>query len=334
MLRRSVRDSKLKHRSRSTHIAGRSSKNMRRNGGRMRGNLATFERSQGRRLAKLTSFLADSLVRTFPLLERVPGYATEREAAYSLSCCGLLGNYDRERSSWRTSQLSLLTDWTSYLERLPRSGMTVSGKLYALPMLAHRISANAGSVSLFPTVTTQDGENNAGASQWARNSPPLNVMAWATPTASDATTGAIIGTEDQYFMTSTGMPRKINKNGKDGSVGLARLLKIGWATPTTDDANNVSRKSGTFDSLARDTFDPDQKEKSLNPDWVELLMGYPVGWTSPDSQPDRMKRSTATSRRELARQKRKSSARIGLRHSEMQLCRSKRSRFFKRFTNF
>jgi len=53
-----------------------------------------------------------------------------------------------------------------------------------------------------------------------------------TPTASDATTGAIIGKEDTFYHTKTGMPRKVNRNGRDGSVGLARLAQM-WPTPQT-----------------------------------------------------------------------------------------------------
>ena len=44
--------------------------------------------------------------------------------------------------------------------------------------------------------------------------------------ASDAAQGAIIGKKDQFYMTKTGMPRKVNAQGKDGSVGLARLVQL------------------------------------------------------------------------------------------------------------
>src|SRR5690606_7595797 len=57
-----------------------------------------------------------------------------------------------------------------------------------------------------------------------------------TAVASDATTGAIIGKNDKFVITKTGMPRKINQNGTDGSVGLARLGKLGMLpTPTAQD---------------------------------------------------------------------------------------------------
>lgn len=81
-----------------------------------------------------------------------------------------------------------------------------------------------------------------------------------TPVASDATMGAVIGKEDSFRITSTGMPRKMNRNGQDGSVGLARLVKL-WdllPTPTATDAtrggeivtgNRKIRPSGTEYSL-------------------------------------------------------------------------------------
>lgn len=36
---------------------------------------------------------------------------------------------------------------------------------------------------------------------------------------------------------------------------------------------------------------------NLNPDWVEALMGLPIGWTAPAGLPDQVKRNTTGSRR-------------------------------------
>jgi hypothetical protein len=75
-----------------------------------------------------------------------------------------------------------------------------------------------------------------------------------TAVASDATTGAIIGKNDKFVITKTGMPRKINQNGTDGSVGLARLGKLGMLpTPLASDIeggicnpNQISIKNGRY----------------------------------------------------------------------------------------
>tara|TARA_R110000751_G_scaffold37106_1_gene90197 strand:+ start:713 stop:1141 length:429 start_codon:yes stop_codon:yes gene_type:complete len=85
-----------------------------------------------------------------------------------------------------------------------------------------------------------------------------------------------------------------------------------WPTPTGDDANNVTRASGAFQSLSREVVMPfaipsssDSKGNhgggqgrslrtdthgqggSLSPDWVSWLMGLPVGWTSLEPMPRR-----------------------------------------------
>ena len=91
-------------------------------------------------------------------------------------------------------------------------------------------------------------------------------------------------------------------------------MRATWPTPTADDANNVTRKSGAFQSLTRsvqtwptmsangmgntgsqqiiqrqvDAGKVTENEKKamtagnggkLNPAWVEWLMGFPTGWT-------------------------------------------------------
>lgn len=57
-----------------------------------------------------------------------------------------------------------------------------------------------------------------------------------------------------------------------------------WPTPLVDDAHNVTRKSGAYQSLTREVRKaptlPDQVGGQLNPDWVEVLMGFPRGWTA------------------------------------------------------
>ena len=53
---------------------------------------------------------------------------------------------------------------------------------------------------------------------------------WPTPVASDATAGAVFGKDDVFYETKSGMPRKLNRHGTDGSVGLARLAWM-WPTP-------------------------------------------------------------------------------------------------------
>ncbi|MEC2221810.1 hypothetical protein, partial [Bacillus subtilis] len=55
-----------------------------------------------------------------------------------------------------------------------------------------------------------------------------------TPTASDGTTGSIIGKNDSFTVNSTGTLRKKTGNGTDGSIGLGRYVQF-FPTPTASD---------------------------------------------------------------------------------------------------
>jgi hypothetical protein len=100
-------------------------------------------------------------------------------------------SYDPGSSSWKTSQQSLFEGFQQSLEVLPKSGMTVSGRLYQLHKPEPPISdagglqsrtqqpldTTCGTNSLLPTPTVNESKNNpSGASQWARNGS-LNVEA-------------------------------------------------------------------------------------------------------------------------------------------------------------
>lgn len=96
---------------------------------------------------------------------------------------------------------------------------------------------------MFPTPTTQDSKNDGGPSQFDRNTIPLNahVKIWPTPFATPrgAHTGERAG--------------QVSENGKTRTS--AKGIKFGATLQTAVGSG------------------------SLNPTWVEWLMGYPIGWT-------------------------------------------------------
>ena len=57
---------------------------------------------------------------------------------------------------------------------------------------------------------------------------------WPSPVASDGSCGGIISPNDTYVQKESGLLRKITRNGTDGSVGLARMVKL-WPTPNVCD---------------------------------------------------------------------------------------------------
>ncbi len=133
---------------------------------------------------------------------------------------------------------------------------------------------------------------------------------WPTPVASDGSCGGIISPDDTYIQKESGLFRKINRNGTDGSVGLARMVKL-WPTPTQRDYKGTSAEEGLIRNDGKSRMDqlpnavkfwPTPREfmykdsvvdrgkgnigekvgGQLNPDWVEQLMNFPEGWTDVD----------------------------------------------------
>ncbi len=139
-------------------------------------------------------------------------------------------------------------------------------------------------VANWPTPTTQDASNNGGPSQHDRNSLPLNaaVAQWSTPRASDGEKG---GPNQQF-----------------GAGGVPLAAQAGqWSTPSVADVtggrmtrsgdrkdelllNAQAKAASDFSHQAPQTPPGGQPSSSvgrtLNPQFVEWLMGWPLGWTS------------------------------------------------------
>lgn len=108
---------------------------------------------------------------------------------------------------------------------------------------------------------------------------PMNVSdfsLWPTPSASDTKARE---PSMSLHVTRNGTFRHINKAGGQSQVRLSQVVKL-WGTPT---ANNVHTSTLPPSEAKRGSLVGDlirQGETGrLNPDWVELLMGLPVGWT-------------------------------------------------------
>ena len=123
----------------------------------------------------------------------------------------------------------------------------------------------------WPTPTVQDAKNDAGPSQWDRNSDPLNVAVkrWPTPTQADG----------------MGDP---GNSGRDGGENLRTAVRD-WPTPTATMHKGSSPKAMTRisgRSRERDCLDFAAEmggaSGQLNPTFVEWLMGFPKNWTEVD----------------------------------------------------
>ena len=207
-----------------------------------------------------------------------------QESPESVQGCGptwreSLARFDPDSCSWKTVQLSLLGDSELSSVIWPRSGMTADGQCWELPMLGHRIKGT-GSGS------------------------------WPTPCATDASNRQIHG---QVHVTAGGLPKHIGKSGKLSQMRLSQDVKM-WPTPTV--CGNHNRKGASATSgdglatavrtwptpIARDcrtvkggarspnslgteplitqvAIAEERTDGALNPQFVEWLMGWPIGHT-------------------------------------------------------
>ena len=210
-----------------------------------------------------------------------PDEEKERQMTVSSGrrCLELYESLNLHGSSLKTcvAYLVLKGDWYSNKCALTwKTKVTMSNRLLfqLAPSVRRTEEIECG---LLPTSQGRDWKGAEGRGK----DLPAKIEMIPTPQASDATTGAIIGENDRFYMTK-GLPRKVNKNGTDESVGLARLMLL--KTPSASEAEGgwkvadkyweaKAPKLKTRDQVGRGTG------LKLQPNFVEWMMGFPQGWT-------------------------------------------------------
>jgi hypothetical protein len=114
-------------------------------------------------------------------------------------------------------------------------------------------------VKMWPTIKASDGEHGGPNQRDSSGNPalPAAVKMWSTPAAQDAKNGSL----------------PISQVDRDTLPG--DVLKM-WATPQTTNAHGKGQHGQGGDNLQT------QCDGSLNPDWVDCLVGLPMGWTNPE----------------------------------------------------
>jgi len=90
--------------------------------------------------------------------ERVKVFNMETEADCGMKCSESFARYDRDTSSWRTSQLLLTGEWEPFSEGWPKAGIMLDGRCYRQPRLERTIIAkDGGALPRVPRPTAMDG---------------------------------------------------------------------------------------------------------------------------------------------------------------------------------
>ena len=110
-------------------------------------------------------------------------------------------------------------------------------------------------------------------------------LMFPTPLASDKSTGRDAANLD-VFLSDNGIFRKRNKNGSIWSLSLSAA--VFYLTPAASEGYRSTLKPAAFrdkspsSNLSAQVIRQEQplsEKATLNPDWVEWLMGFPPKWT-------------------------------------------------------
>lgn len=151
-----------------------------------------------------------------------------------------------------------------FCETWPKWGIVLDGHAMELPMLERHIKDKE--CSLWPTVTNDTSDRKK---QYLQGGTPLTLAVkknWPTPTVADTFTGNLKSTQQ--------------KPGSMHSVNLSQA--VNWPTPTQRDWRGGCSANVRKDGRKRNSLDfvvYEKQQGQLNADWVELLMGLPIGWT-------------------------------------------------------
>jgi hypothetical protein len=148
-----------------------------------------------------------SPVRIYRLPAKVPGLMAH-EVDYGVITRDSLAKFDPATSSWRTSQSSLLGDWSEFSGTWPRSGMTLNGIAYQLPTLAPL--TNATDYGLLPTV--MKGRCGPGGSQGCKTARKLIGRDWYLPEEAEAIMGFPIGWTELVHVETPSSPTSPNSS--------------------------------------------------------------------------------------------------------------------------
>lgn len=233
---------------------------------------------------ELMSFPGGSLVKTFQQQEKeLASRANGRDSGAKWP--GWLAKYDPDSCSWKTPQCSLLGDLEEYSETWPQWGTMQDGACWELMTPEHHIEEKES--GYWPTASARDWKDSPGMSQTGINpdgtirkrTDQLARAVYATPQSRDFRTGEGHRWKDPN--------RSQNLNDQIAYIGGTQTRQT-FPTPKTNGFCSGSGAAQMVNDLAESGKIDEQTRKSmragnggqLNPDWVELLMGWPKSWTS------------------------------------------------------
>ena len=222
----------------------------------------------------------------------LPAPEGERQtlATFGQPCSKSFAFYDRASCSWKMSQATFLWDSDAFSETWPSAGTMRTGKCYPLPELEHR-TLDDESLSWRTPIASDGSKQGRG-----NLSDQVSRHLWPTPRATKAST------ENEASWMKRNADGKVStpplslavrmwptpRSTRGGSA--TETVKKMWPTPSSNNgtggATGLAGGSGNRKKLYKMLGYEEGKKlgcQSLNPYWVEWLMGFPLGWTVLDA---------------------------------------------------
>ena len=183
---------------------------------------------------------------------------------------------DRDSCSWRTPPFSDSEDSTPSSKGWPASGMMLDGVVYPLPKLEP--STNVTGCGLWRTP-----DHGAGGTIALKHLDEMARGNWKRPSGHNRQMRLLDQVRHKGLWPTPTATERSGINPKTGKgAGLWKTVTSKYPTPR---AKHLCGGTGNFEQIQALNIPNNEKKsmasgKQLNPDWVEWLMGWPIGWTS------------------------------------------------------
>jgi hypothetical protein len=197
--------------------------------------------------ALLTWFLAGSRAKTSAQLD-AGTVSTVSEAGSGRKWLGLLARFDRDTRTWRTPQSSLLEGSDEFSETWPRWGSMRNGESWERQTLAPITS-----------------EIESGF--W----PTPNCVGYRSDGELLLLSRKLTSREEYLAMSDRACNSKRERFWPTPTVAMSKGSSEGALTRKTGRSRENDRLDYAVEGNGRNG--------RLNPEWIEWLMGWPIGWT-------------------------------------------------------
>jgi len=243
----------------------------------------------------------------------------EKSRVYGGLCMDALAVYDHRLSCWKTCQLSLFEEESTWSERLPNWGMIANGVLFQLgdPRVSERHTFGNGGSSLATLPTPRAGhhhieneelrkkrkEKHGNVPQSLGNSivEQIRMGMLPTPTASQLHKPlrplcpteragkhgiALVAALGEMLLPTPTGDQRVKRYKQGGRSTLCAIMEM-LPTPTANEhkyrLKGNSQQSKCLGAMTRrgelTNGEITGKDFQLNPRFVEEMMGFPIGWT-------------------------------------------------------